>query len=293
MNQRSQKWDIVLIGHSRGGIFAHELSRKITGSTRIRKLYTILLDPTASVTLADYYPSQKASVSHFDHNALNLYDNRPFFDFSLNQIFLNTISDQNIPGYTNEVLFHESHWDNASHSWFADDYIEHRFSIELAAITNGKGAAGTYSSEGVGGFEVIKISAPKDFIWASGSVEIVNGNLRARGEVTVGGIAANGYLEAGTEGIAVGVSVVVLAANAALSDDGVAVQAAVAAVGSIAAAVGRDGASVFVETSIGVNAGAQIGNGKVEVSAAAGNSEVTIGSSGSKVKLGGTTIISI
>ena len=57
LGQRQQEWNVVLVGHSRGAIFNHELAQEIAGSSNIRNLSHIMVDPTASVTHGDQYPS--------------------------------------------------------------------------------------------------------------------------------------------------------------------------------------------------------------------------------------------
>jgi hypothetical protein len=69
------QWDVMLIGHSRGGIFSAELARELDRGSelipnfigevpaslsavkRIRTLQVVMLDPTAAVSMGDVYPS--------------------------------------------------------------------------------------------------------------------------------------------------------------------------------------------------------------------------------------------
>jgi hypothetical protein len=60
LEERQQKWDVVLVGHSRGGIFTSELTRQIS-SRNVATLHNVMLDPTASVGQADSYPTNVAS----------------------------------------------------------------------------------------------------------------------------------------------------------------------------------------------------------------------------------------
>jgi hypothetical protein len=49
-------WDILLVGHSRGAIFNHNLAKLLGGDARIDFVEEILLDPTAAHVSGDQYP---------------------------------------------------------------------------------------------------------------------------------------------------------------------------------------------------------------------------------------------
>jgi len=60
LNERLQKWDVMLVGHSRGGIFVSDLARQMS-SQNIATLQQFLLDPTASIAQGDAYPTGVAT----------------------------------------------------------------------------------------------------------------------------------------------------------------------------------------------------------------------------------------
>src|SRR3990172_1743703 len=76
LNARIDAWDVVLVGHSRGGIFVHELSKYLVGQQKIKNLHTILLDPTATSALSDFYPQTKHDASPTVNYGSLYYDNR-------------------------------------------------------------------------------------------------------------------------------------------------------------------------------------------------------------------------
>jgi pimeloyl-ACP methyl ester carboxylesterase len=58
--QRSYPWDIVLVGYSRGGAFAHEVARRLQGQTNVSNLHVWLLDATAATTFGDFNTNPSA-----------------------------------------------------------------------------------------------------------------------------------------------------------------------------------------------------------------------------------------
>jgi len=63
LDAQDQKWDVLLVGHSRGAIFNDEVIQEVQGNNAAHVGYveSILLDPTAAPTDGDVYPTQVPS----------------------------------------------------------------------------------------------------------------------------------------------------------------------------------------------------------------------------------------
>lgn len=68
----SEKWDVILVGHSRGGILNHEVARNLGKPARLGDLMHVMLDPTAWEGRGDVYPTgMPGTVTksiHYDDN---------------------------------------------------------------------------------------------------------------------------------------------------------------------------------------------------------------------------------
>ena len=53
LDDQQYAWDVVLVGFSRGGIFANEVALKLDSNEKVNRLYTVLLDPTAVSSFND------------------------------------------------------------------------------------------------------------------------------------------------------------------------------------------------------------------------------------------------
>jgi len=45
-----------LVGHSRGGVFNHDLTKALGQPTNMNRLQLVMLDPTAAISMGDTYP---------------------------------------------------------------------------------------------------------------------------------------------------------------------------------------------------------------------------------------------
>lgn len=120
LSAQDYQWNVVLIGHSRGGIFAHELSKLLIGNSKIKKLHAVLLDPTAAPLVSDLYPTEKASgvLGYLK------YDGQTF-----SGVQAGTVADQPILGYNNYgignnlAVYCNSCSAAESHSRYASDWL--------------------------------------------------------------------------------------------------------------------------------------------------------------------------
>lgn len=53
---RANRWDVLMVGHSRGAIFNHEMSSRLADHDKVVHLQHIMIDPTASISMGDNYP---------------------------------------------------------------------------------------------------------------------------------------------------------------------------------------------------------------------------------------------
>lgn len=201
LQARQYAWDVVVVGHSRGGIFAHDLTRELVGNSKITNLHTFLLDPTTAPILGDFYPTYKYEAYPTIHYGSLLYDGDLFADVSS----LGTESDRDIPGYTNYGRY-DYLFSGTTHGEFPWDWIggtgvqglNHALADILAVKT-----PGVFNLDGTTGMEVIRISRPDNFSF-EGDIDFSNGNVRVWGELTVGGVPTTIDASFGADGIQVG-----------------------------------------------------------------------------------------
>ncbi|MCH2040071.1 MAG: dienelactone hydrolase family protein [Saccharospirillaceae bacterium] len=223
---RSQpyKWDIAVIGFSRGAIFTHELAALLE-SDFYHNLYTVLLDPTAALTYEDRYPSRKNPESN--HHASLYYDGDPFIDGL--GASLNTISDQLITGYDVQLKVYE----NATHGQFPDKWVaqsgQNSLNSYLNFLNNNAGprslnlnAINTSCSEGV----LISNFCSKNVRIRSGNnagidgdIKFENGNLVVSGRLWVGPISTNNLYMIGRDGMEVTTNLVIAASSLVVNSE--------------------------------------------------------------------------
>lgn len=116
LKDRKYAWDVVLVGHSRGAVFAHHLADRIDGNSKVNSIQTYLLDPTASTTHGDIYPKNKIGSSPSFYGDL-YYDGNKFASTAVGDAALSTISDESISGYR---MIKRDY----SHNTFASDWVE-------------------------------------------------------------------------------------------------------------------------------------------------------------------------
>ncbi|MEM9825825.1 MAG: dockerin type I domain-containing protein, partial [Planctomycetota bacterium] len=120
LSRRSQDWDVVLVGHSRGAIFNQEVAQEIAGHQNIANLMHIMLDPTAAVTFGDQYPN----------SVPNEVDRATVYDDGF--VFVPLTVDDGHPvngaGYERVRLpgigYHDPYHHTALANWYAEDGYE-------------------------------------------------------------------------------------------------------------------------------------------------------------------------
>lgn len=117
-------WNVVMIGYSRGGIFAHNLSGRLASEGNIKNLHVALLDPTAVPIFGDLYPTQ---------NNLGISGYLKFDGLPFSYVSASTVSDKMISGYNNyglaghQVIYCVSCSNNSSHTKYAYDWVMNDF----------------------------------------------------------------------------------------------------------------------------------------------------------------------
>lgn len=247
LNARAFPWDVVIIGHSRGGIFAHELSRELVGKNNLKDLHTFLLDPTASGSpLGDVYPVKKYDAAPTMHYASLFYDGDPFF-FQFSET--GTAGDSDIEGYSNygraDFLFSDSQ----SHGTFAFDWMESAnagFQRALADILARK-SSGSFAIDGTSGMEVVRIEHGSAINF-DGDVVFENDNVRIWGSFSIEdrpGTSVSIDATIGKDGIDIAGTTAVAASHVVISDQIISVSSNTM-LGNYAASVTRESITASV-----------------------------------------------
>lgn len=195
LESKAVPWDVVIVGFSRGGVFAHDLARALVGHNKIDNLHTYLLDPTGSPAFSDVYPAYKPTAPGFAHHGFNYYDNRPWVDEYLTTTNATTESDRPISGYIN------NYFDATLHGAFPGEWIDAHMGGALAAINQVKDV-GSFPTEGTSGMEIVRISSGSDVNF-DGNVDFTNGSVHISGSLTVSGVPGSVSLDAtvGADGV--------------------------------------------------------------------------------------------
>lgn len=244
LNKYNQnKWDVVILGHSRGGIFTHELSQELR-TDNIKHLVTILLDPTASQPMGDFYPTSKArnvkkGILYIDRESFVPTDILP------------TVSDRPIPGYDEYTI--DACYGNTdtvcSHVRITRDYLKsHYFTNDMNYIAGLK-------QEGREKSQYTVMNTPwKNITTRDATVEhllvdvggaVENGNFHGYVTTPLGG----GQIVAGQDGLSVGLAVVVVSADIIISKQGLQVGAKIPAVDATIGINDKDVARVKVSVA--------------------------------------------
>jgi pimeloyl-ACP methyl ester carboxylesterase len=286
LKNKTYKWDVVVIGHSRGGVFAHELSKKLVNMSKVNSVHSTLLDPTASTAAhGDHYPRRRVRGSN-DYYGTLLYNGTPFDD-KYTQMKVGTVSDENIPGYNNYGRndFRRSfkHGD-FPYAWISDSSagLNRLLDDVLAKKSNGS----YLLEEGYGGMDVIKVRTPED-IYLSGEIDIGKDHVEIAAQLQLGPSVAHARIYADGNGVEASAGVIIAAAQVGITKDKAYFESN-NLISSYSASLDRDKIAVEVNV-VGISSGASIGNGGISVGGGypgVVDAGVKADSSGVSVKLG-------
>lgn len=254
---RKYSWDVVLIGHSRGGIFAHQLSRHLVGHAKIRNLHSYLLDPTASPTNGDQYPTYLPSNSATPHIGIVICDEK--LEFSVNtgindSLTFGTWSDAEIKDYRYVVYPGSSH-ESIHEDWMdSDNYGLPNLLSELIERPDGY-----FEVDGTSGLDVIVVSAHRG-VHLDGELYRENGTYYVWGELTVDGFSvAHVDGSIGTDGFSAAIGITFVgSAQIAIQNDQLAVAASFNGVSGYYTASLQDGVQSNINVGV-IRAGYDIG----------------------------------
>ncbi|KQV94746.1 hypothetical protein ASC87_25895 [Rhizobacter sp. Root1221] len=266
LGPKKYKWDVVIMGHSRGGIFGHELSKRLAGHEKISSLHVWMIEPTAAPLFGDIYPTQLPAAGQ-TYGYLK-YDNRPFLDTTAGGINfgvrLGTDSDREVSGYTNYGkggFAADINPVTNSHFLYADKWATlqgpNGFSDAFKEFRNRQeGTGGTFDLDGDSGEVLVPISrdtlSSDLFGTCSGNSCTVSGALAIG---SIGSVAFDNLVS--TDGLDVAVASTVAAASVAIRKDFASAQATDIFSGqSIAARVDFNSGFVIRQ---------QVGDGQIEV----------------------------
>ena len=286
LNERQQVWDVAIVGHSRGAIFAHELSKKLVSHEKINVLNTMLLDPTAATAFQDVYPGYKPTSNKTKHYADYHHDGQLFnVDLGLN---LTTISEKSISGYSTYLISEANHEQYPSYwmghvsigveKWF-DDILVRKQGSAIDAFTQ----EDDISKDNV---QVVTIRVNDDY-YIDAYVDVSLEKIEVYGEVGAGIITSGFMTYVDGNGIEVAANISVISAATSINEDHVKVSASdglnaydvslynrrlsgsvdiISGLGNVAASVGDGGIHVSAEVLGGSLGGASISDSGTEVS---------------------------
>ncbi len=307
LDNRLYEWDVVLVGHSRGGIFAHELSKKLLGQTNINSLHTVLLDPTASTSMGDIYPHSLYKSSKTPHKGSFYLDGECFID-ALN-LCGPTDSDYEISGY-------DSYPFAAPHAGYASAWIESAegFNAVMGNLVASKEVfsedtfghdftdsglmnldAATTEVEAIDDLDSV-ITVHIDDIYVDGEFDVGSDYVSMWAEANIGPVLAGANVYLGKNGVEAAANVAFLSASAAIREDYVGISSDTG-VASISTSLSEDGAVINYRYLGFGQAEGEISLDRVGFSSsilgADHSSGVEVSGGGVKIELGGETIFSV
>jgi hypothetical protein len=215
LKNRTNQWDVALVGHSRGGVFAHELSKELVSSERIVNLHTFLIDPTAATTWGDVYPQYKPSSNKTKHIARSIIDGNPFIDRY--GIGLTTFSDQPITGYTNATIPGTSHSEIPG-VWLKGPEIK----TWMQGIINRKTTGSFQREEDIAQLNVFEVTIKIDqAIVLDGGITIDQDHIEVWGALEVGPLSSSGYFYLDGNGAVVSTNILINSASLSINEDSI------------------------------------------------------------------------
>lgn len=305
LNNRAYDWDVVLIGHSRGGIFAHELSKHLLGQNKIHTIRTILLDPTAVPVMGDTYPHSLYSTSSTPNVGALYYDNECVEETT--GACGPTNADRSISGYTGHIFA-------APHSTYPNTWLTSSsgFEAEMSRVISAKHvyAADTFAHDFTqGGLDLDGSSSDEDKvddldrvitvhiddIYVDGDIEINSDYIALWGEIGVGPVTAGTNLYMGENGIEGAANIAFLAASTAIREDYIGASASVG-IASISTSLSEDGINTQYDFFGMGSLESEVSLDRVGFSSSIFGSDHATGASislsGGKVELAGVKLVS-
>lgn len=248
LDDQRYDWDVVIVGFSRGGIFANELALQLEGNENIHYLYTVLLDPTAALSINDHYPTE-APKSNLTSNHL-FYDGRPWLGVDFNK----TDADRSIHGYPSATLI------GANHEDVPTQYISKGYWQSLFNLTEANKNHGNYNEPFYWQENVVRISLSSDIDIA---VDVENGIFA---ESNAGPVYFTSQIYGENGNLHVGNSITsVSSMYASVGEDGVQARASLAGTDFGFSTNGVDEISLNHEQFGAINVGANISTTNVQV----------------------------
>jgi len=215
LKNRTNQWDVALVGHSRGGVFAHELSKELVSSEKIVNLHTFLIDPTAATTWGDVYPQYKPSSNKTKHIARSIIDGNPFIDRY--GIGLTTFSDEPITGYTNATI------PDTNHSSIPGVWLEGpEINTWIQGIINKKTAGSFQREEDIAQLNVFEVTVKiNQAIVLDGDITIDQDHINVWGTLEVGPLSSSGYFYLDGDGAVVSTNILINSASLSINEDSI------------------------------------------------------------------------
>jgi len=284
LKNRIDAWDVVIIGHSRGGIFAHDLTKELVGFSKVKNLHTFLLDPTAAIPIGDLYPLNLHHASVTNEFGSLFYDGN-LFDFNGAFPGIGTQSDLPISGYNNynrgstDVLF------PSTHKTFGSDWVTGTNVGMSRALDDiwARKDIGSFLPDGDSGYESVRVSA--DEIIIDASIEIADGNLTIDGILKLGDAQASINALIGADGVDIAATVLVASAQLVIRDNHIAV-ASNTIIASYRSDISLSGIDAQADILL-AEGSVSISSGGVNVSASFPGSSISVGSGGVSFNIGG------
>lgn len=216
---KSTAWNVVLVGHSRGGVLAHEVSLRLASMPNMANLYLILLDPTAAIAQGDSFPRaivQRIGASGFNILGFNFYDGDGWTDVFGVPISAGTDSDRNVSGYLNLLINHLGH-DQFPSEWLSsngDAYFKLSYLLQLLTSNVNSGA---FPAEGESGVYIAKSRARPVHI--AGSFDFTGDEFTAEFVVNTEYLSSSFEGSLGEDGASVTANMIMATAYASLKED--------------------------------------------------------------------------
>ncbi len=224
LNRRKYSWDVVIVGHSRGGVFTHELSKRLVTHDKIDALHTILLDPTASTKDADIYPHSMYTSSGTRAFGSVYFDEDGFIEGSILgedlDLSIFTMDNMKITGYNN--YGRKDFYMDSLHADFPKDFIEKgKLDRLLSDVLNKKEIyqVGHFAQDvPANGAEVVAVSISGD-IYLDGEFDLSDDQLYAWAELGIGPVTNSAMIYMGENGVEAAAVILVASASASINRD--------------------------------------------------------------------------